>query len=170
MTDVIRRVRLIEENGDCCHCLGDHKSKDCSKKDRICGNGKEDRGCGRNHCSHELLCPDAKCFTVQQNFSTFDDEMGSSVVLSIMRVSGMKKGTFATVFWDLGSTSNFVREGYAQQCGFKGRTEKLCVTTLGGVTTEYRMVTTYACYFRDEDGIAIEFRAHEKNYWSTGKD
>ena len=40
-----KRVKLMQENSDCFHCCGDHKPDDCPKKDRVCGNGKENRGC-----------------------------------------------------------------------------------------------------------------------------
>ena len=160
MTDANQRIQLLKDNGDCFHCLGDHKAEDCLKKDRVCGGGKDGRGCSRGHTVHELLCFDAKCFSIQQTYSTAgEDEANRGVVLSIMRVQGSKNGTFATVFWDLGSTSNFVREDYAKRCGFKGRSQRLSVTTLGGVTTEFRNVTTYRCSIKDEDGISENFEA-----------
>ena len=57
-------------------------------------------------------------------------------MLQVMRVFAARKGKFANCFFDLGSTSNFVREKYAQESGFKGHTEELNVTTLGGVETD----------------------------------
>ena len=77
-----------------------------------------------------------------------------------MRVDGFKKGKVASVFWDLGCTSNFVREGYAKLCGFKGYKENLSVTTLGGVLTDYSSVTTYKCSIRDKDGERQHFEAY----------
>ena len=87
---------------------------------------------------------------------------GSSdgVVLSIMNIRVPKKGLVASVFWDLGCTSNFVREAFARQCGYKGYPEKLSVTTLGGVVTEYKSVTRYRCSLIDQNGHAVSFDAY----------
>ena len=66
MTDVAKRIRLLKENGDCEHCCGDHKPDLCTRKQRVCGGGKDDRGCNRTHNIHELFCSAAKvCFSVQ---------------------------------------------------------------------------------------------------------
>ena len=75
-----------------------------------------------------------------------------------MNVKG-KKGAGASVFWDSGSTSNFVREGYAKSMGFTGRIEHLCVTTLGGDVKDIT-VTTYTCSLRDTDNKLNEFEAY----------
>ena len=47
--DKVIRVNLLEENGDCLHCCGDHKAADCYRKERVCGGGKVDRGCNKSH-------------------------------------------------------------------------------------------------------------------------
>ena len=160
ISDVQQRIKLLKENGDCLHCCGDHKAADCYRKDRVCGGGKEDRGCSKGHKLHELFCTEAKvCFMVQEvkAMTVKDDQEG--VILSIMKVMSPKKGMFASVFWDLGCTSNFVREEYAKLMGFKGKKERLCVTTLGGVVTDYT-VTTYKCFLRDEDNVLRNFEAY----------
>ena len=162
MVDSSKRIQLLKDNGDCCHCCGDHKPADCSRKDRVCGGGKDDRGCAKTHNIHELFCSAAKvCFSVQEVHSANakgDDSEG--VVLSIMNVKSSKKGAVASVFWDLGCTSNFVREAYAKLCCFKGFQENLSVKTLGGVVTDYCSVTTYKCYLRDVDGALQVFDAY----------
>ena len=66
----------------------------------------------------------------------------------------------ASVFWDGGSSSNFVKESYAKQCGFKGRPESLAVVTLGGVEKDYHTVTTYTCFLRSLDGQLRKFEAY----------
>ena len=116
-------MKLLKDNGDCQHCVGDHKTADCRRKDRTCGGRKEDRGCTKSHNLHELFCLQAKVF------------MGTSateVVLLIMKVRTVRNGV-ANVFFDSGCTSNFVREDFAKSCGFKGKQEELSVTTLVGV-------------------------------------
>ena len=42
----------------------------------------------------------------------------------------------ANVFWDLGSTFNFITIRFAKKCGFKGEEKELNVTTLGNVTKD----------------------------------
>ena len=68
---------------------------------------------------------------------TAEDASGSeeSVMLLIMQVSSPKRGIIANVFWDIGSSLNFIREDFAKKCGFKGVEKKLGVTTLGNVNT-----------------------------------
>ena len=46
----------------------------------------------------------------------------------------MTRRILASVFWDIGSTSNFIREAFARACGFKGSERTLSVTTLSKVT------------------------------------
>ena len=155
-TEVNRRIQLLKENNDCSICCGDHKAEDCTKKDRQCGGGKENRGCSKNHHVHELLCKEAKlCLTVVNVMSTASDEDG--VVLSIMRIK--IKAYTASVFWDLGSTSNFIREEFAKMCGFSGKTERLTVKTLGNVITDYTVIS-YHCSMKDTNGVSREFRAY----------
>ena len=60
MKDVQLRIVLLKENKDCTHCCGDHDPKDCKRKDRVCGGGKSNRGCGKEHKLHELFCTDAQ--------------------------------------------------------------------------------------------------------------
>ena len=130
MADVNKRVQLLKDNGDCFHCCGDHKPEDCPKKDRVCGGDKPNRGCAKGHKLHELFCKESNmCFSIidVHSSSPTDDE---GVVLSIMQVKACKKGLTASVFWDLGCTSNFVREQFAKACGFKGKSKKLIVKTL----------------------------------------
>ena len=116
-----KRLELVKENGDCFHCCGDHKPDDCRTKERVCGGGKDNRGCDRGHKVHELFCKEAKVFAVVDVQSSDSDEEG--VVLSIMQVS-VSKSKSASVFWDLGCSSNFVREEFAISCGFKGKEQK----------------------------------------------
>ena len=52
--EVQKRLQLLKENKDCFHCCGDHVGADCTKKERLCGGGKSDRGCTRSHAVHEL--------------------------------------------------------------------------------------------------------------------
>ena len=155
------RVRLLKENGDCPHCIGDHKPAECKQKSRICGGGKDLRGCAVGHNLHELFCVQAKCFAI---FSTYSvsaegEESPEGVLLQIMNVKSHRKGKEASVFWDGGSTSDFVREGYAKAMGFTGKIEHLCVTTLGGVVKDIT-VTTYSCSLRDTDNKLEEFEAY----------
>ena len=97
----------MEENGDCLHCCGDHKAANCYRKERVCGGGKVDRGCNKSHNMHELFCPDAKVFS-SQVVSMGAEGSSDGVVPSIMNIRVPKKGLVASVFWDLGCTSNFV--------------------------------------------------------------
>ena len=133
-SEVNKRIQLLKDNSDCIHCVGDHKPEDCSRKGGVCGGGKDDRGCTKTHFLHELFCQNAKCFSIQiQEVHLVDSENGESdgVVLLIMNVLVTKHGIFASVFWDLGCSSNFVREAFAKQMGYAGKEEHLCVTTLG---------------------------------------
>ena len=158
ISDVSERIRLLNENGDCIHCCGDHDATVCSKKDRKCGGDKPERGCSIDHNTHELFCPNAKlCFTANRVLTTENDS--ECVVLSIMKVRGYRRGQVVSVFWDSGCTSNFVREAYAQSCGFKGRREDLSIMTIGGQITDYS-VTNYDCTFRDNEGTLHQFEAY----------
>ena len=148
--DAQKRIELLKENGDCSHCCGDHKSVDCNNEERVCGGGRPDRGCSKSHEVHELFCKDAKVFLTHGE---------DTVVLCIMRVPA-PKGIVASVFWDSGATSNFVKEEFAKLCGFKGHSETLSVTTLGGVVTDYLTVTAYNCSLKDQDGQMVPFKAY----------
>ena len=156
MSDIPSRIRLLKENGDCVHCCGDHKAADCHYKDRICGGGKTDRGCTKGHKLHELFCVEAKlCMLVTMTVNK--DQ--STVVLCIMQVPA-PRGLTASVFWDSGSSSNFIRETFAKLCGFRGKPETLSVTTLGGVVTELLTVIEYNCECKDVNGQMVPFKAY----------
>ena len=155
-----QRIKLLKENGDCVHCVGDHKSDDCRRKDRVCGGRKDDRGCTKSHKIHELFCKDAKVFSVSITMtSAVDDPDGDDVVLLIMQVRCIWKRDRANVFWDLGSTSNFVTIKFAKKCGFKGENRDLNVTTLGNETKDLSVVE-YQCSLRDADGHLHDFVAY----------
>ena len=159
--EVQKRVQLLNDNGDCFHCCGDHQPTDCPKKERVCGGNKDDRGCRRSHNVHELFCVEAKVFAIQQTQSmTAVEKNSEGVVLLIMQVRSARKGLTVSVFWDNGCTSNCVREEYAKKCGFKGTLENLSVTTLGGVVSDYVSVTTYKCSLLDVNGQIEHFEAY----------
>ena len=67
---------------------------------------------------------------------------------------------WATVFLDSGCTANFIRDEFAIKCGFKGKQDTLCVTTLGGVVSDYKTVTVYTCCLMDENGEERKFVAY----------
>ena len=149
---------MLTENKDCIHCVGDHEPKECNKKDRICGGNKDDRGCSKSHKMHELFCKDAKVFTL--TMASIEENRDGEVVLLIMQVRCVwKRSRNANVFWDLGSTANFITIRFAERCGFRGKTEELNVTTLGGVTTDIT-VTLYQCTLRDAEGNLEKFEAY----------
>ena len=154
--DAATRIRLLKENKDCIHCCGDHDSVNCNRKTRICGGGNVDRGCSQKHAGHELFCVSAKVFAVHQVYSGSSD---APVVLLITTVPSPQKKECASVFWDLGSTSNFVRNAFAEKMKFQGRQERLCVTTLNGVVTDYE-VTTYKCCIMDQNNDVHHFEAY----------
>ena len=83
----------------------------------------------------------------------------NKVVLLIMNVLTLMKGILCTVFWDLGSSSNFVREAFAKMMGFKGIETRLCVTTLAGVVTDYTVIK-YKCCIRDANNELYYFEAY----------
>ena len=155
--DPNQRVKLLKENGDCVHCVGDHKASDCSRKTRICGGRKDDRGCKKSHCMHELFCVDAKVFASIRVMKV--GNQGERVLLLIMKALSSKKGREADVFFDYGSDENFVRDDYAREMGFKGTEDHLNVTTLGDVVTELT-VMRYRCSLRDVDGKLEFFEAY----------
>ena len=159
MADAAKRVQMLKENGDCQHCCGDHKAAECSRKSRVCGGGKDDRGCSQSHNLHELFCNAARVFHVHAHSALPGKSSSDGVVLLIMNVRSVK-GNVASVFWDGGCSSNFVREAFAKICGFKGHEETLCVTTLGGVVTDYHKVISYKCSLRTVDGDWLEFEAY----------
>ena len=113
---------------------------------------KDDRGCKKSHTVHELFCLEARVFA-----SFGPSGQTNSIMLLIMAVQAPKRKR-ANVFWDLGSTSNFVRESFAKQCGFRGRREDLNVTTLGNVVTDIEVVA-YQCSLRDVNGNVEVFEA-----------
>ena len=158
-TDPMKRVQLLTDNKDCINCLGDHDSASCSRAGRICGGGKVDRGCSKKHAGHEMFCLTAKVFAVQRVFTVQGQRRGEGVLLLIANIRSCQKNESVTVFWDLGSTSNFVREAYAQRMKFKCRQERLCVTTLTGTITDYT-VMTYSCSIRDKNNRLYHFEAY----------
>ena len=160
LTDVARRISLLNENKDCKHCCKDHKPEDCPKKDRVCGGGRSDRGCSKNHKLHELFCAEAKvCMMVLHTKSVNGGDREEGVILCIMQVRVTKRHT-GSAFWDGGSSSNFVREKFAKLCGFKGKSKTLSVTTLGGKVTDYLKVMQYSCQIIDESGEVYTFKAY----------
>ena len=162
LIDPQQRVKMLTDNNDCTHCCGDHKPADCSRKDRVCGGRKDDRGCTKSHNTHELFCVAAKVFSISVSVNNNSTSSATGVFLLIMQVRGRKKSLSASVFWDLGSTSNFVKEDYAVRAGFPGHKDELFVTTLGGVTTDLT-VMTYQCCLRDVDGNLVYFEAYGMN-------
>lgn len=112
-------MQLIKENKDCTVCLGDHKDGDCTKPDRVCGGGKQDRGCTKNHQVHELLYVDAKVFALSVTSMSINRGSSGGVMLLIMQTRTLCKGQLASVFIDNGSDSNFVREEYALEHNYK---------------------------------------------------
>ena len=119
MTDIPKIIQLLKENGDCKFCMGDHLPADCKNQERICGGGKSDRGCTKSHKLHELLCKDAKVFACAVVNVAKLGEAGSEgdegVLLCIMLVNTLE-GYVASVLWDCGATSNFIREEFAKLC------------------------------------------------------
>ena len=158
MSEANKRVQLLIENRDCQHCCGDHKSEDCNRKDRVCGGGKNDRGCAQSHKTHELFCVSAKVFSIQAVHAV-DSEQEEGVLLLIMQVR-VSRRVLASVFFDLGSTGNFIREAFAKARGFKGCEKTLCVTTLGGVLTDHYTVIQYKCRLLALEGKVYEFDAY----------
>ena len=124
LADVTTRIQLLKNNKDCLHCLGDHDPANCSRKQRICGGGKADRGCTTKHACHEMFCVAAKVFAIQHVHSQLDNR--ETVVLLITRVCVSCRMKNASVFWDLGSTSNFVPDAIAKEMKFRGKRERLC--------------------------------------------
>ena len=95
MTDPTRRIQLLMDNRDCQHCCGDHKSDECNQQGRVCGGGKQDRGCAKSHPLHELFCAAAKCFAVSLVHAAAacgEDDDDDGVLLQIMIVRGPRKG------------------------------------------------------------------------------
>lgn len=158
MKDHQARIRLLKENGDCIHCCGDHKPEDCRQKERVCGGGKNDQGCQKNHKSHELFCADAK-ICLLMNMSVKDSSASSSVLLCIMQVPG-PHGLVASVLFDSGSSCNFITIAFAKMCRFGGKIETLSVTTLGGKVSEFLTVTEYNCKLKGVDGTMVDFKAY----------
>ena len=68
-----------------------------------------------------------------------------------MKVRTAERNITASVFWDSGCTSNFIRDEFARKCGFRGKEVTLSVTTLGGVITDY--------FLRNENGELQSFDA-----------
>ena len=159
------RVKLLKENKDCKHCCGDHKYEDCPNNNRVCGGGKDNRGCTKNHKVHEMFCVEAKVFALQCVLSAnaTSDNVSNIVVLLIMKVQMLRKGKSASVFWDTGCTSNFIRDDFAKECGFRGEEVTLNVTTLGGVVTDYKTVISYKCSILDTEGYIHYFNAYGMN-------
>ena len=157
MTDKAARVKLITDNSDCFHCCGDHLPTDCPRKDRVCGNGKPNRGCNRGHKVHELFCQDAQvCMSIIEVHSA---QTKDGVVLAIMQVRTVK-GKKASVLYDGGFTGNFICEAFARACNFRSSKKRLLVTTLGGVVSDYKTVTFFQCTMMDEDGNWHSFEAY----------
>ena len=93
-SDPPKRVQLLKENGDCQHCIGDHQQADCKLKSRICGGGKDNRGCSQPHNLHELFCVNAKCFVVKGVclLGNNGDKSYACVVLQIMQIRSSRRG------------------------------------------------------------------------------
>ena len=95
----------MKNNKDCKHCCGDHKPEDCKNQDRLCGGGKPDRGCAKQHKVHEMFCLEEKVFAVQYVHSS--QSKRETVLLLIMTIRTVKH-IWTTVFFDSGCTSNFI--------------------------------------------------------------
>ena len=98
MSDVTRRIQLLKDNGDCLHCCVYHRAVDCRRLALVCGNGKVNCGCSQQHKMHELFCPAAKCFSIQQVYSAGDSDTEDGVVLLIMLVKSRKGGNIVLSF------------------------------------------------------------------------
>ena len=86
------RIKLLRENLDCEICCGDCPKGNCTAKvKRICGGGKEGRGCGTNHIGHELWCSNAKlCFMVStETVLRSEDDPGDGVLLQVMKIPSL---------------------------------------------------------------------------------
>merc|ERR1712237_263570 len=61
--DFATRKQMLEANQDCEKCAEDCPKGACKQKfEKICGQGIEGGGCGKQHMGNELFCPTAKCF------------------------------------------------------------------------------------------------------------
>ena len=89
MSAKAKRVELLKENRDCSYCLGDHPSERCEWKARKCGGGNVNRGCGEDHCVHEMLCLGARCYSVQigpLGMEGLKEEVESELKLSLIHI------------------------------------------------------------------------------------
>ena len=95
--DKTKCIKLLKKNRYCCFCLQNHKSTDCPNPNKVCGGGKPNRGCSKNHKLHEMLCADAKVF-MAHSMTANDKKEG--VVFLIMSVKTLKRGISAMCFFD----------------------------------------------------------------------
>ena len=158
------RIKLMKENLDCEICCGDCPKGNCSAKvKRVCGGGKDGRGCGVNHVGHELWCAKAKLiFTVSEESvlrSSLDDS-DNAVLLQVMKIPSFDGSLeHETALWDSACTGMFVRNEHAENMGFSCKKKRLRVITLGGDLKEIDGVI-YDCKIRDLEGNVYEFSAH----------
>ena len=162
-TPYSERIKLLKANGDCETCCGDCPKNDClAKVKRVCGGGKDGRGCGTNHIGHELWCSNAKlCFAItEETVMRATNENKDGVLLQLMKIPSVDgSAPFETVLWDTACSGQFVREKHAKEKGFQSKKQHLRVVTLGGVVKEIDSII-YDCKIKDLQGNVHEFFAH----------
>ena len=157
------RIKLLKANGDCEVCCGDCPRGQCqAKSQRVCGGGKDGRGCGTNHIGHELWCQNAKlCFKVHvDTVMEASDPRDDGVMLQVMKIPSLRgEADYETVLWDSASTGRFVRNSHAIAMNFPSKRRQLRVMTLGGEVKEIDGII-YQCEIKDQNGNVHKFEAH----------
>ena len=158
------RIKLLKENKDCEICCGDCPKSNClAKTKRICGGGKDNRGCGVSHIGHELWCSNAKvCFTVSSSEVVMrsSDATPEGVLLQIMKIPSLDQSSpYETILWDTACSGLFVRNEHAFNMKFPFKERRLRVCTLGGDIKEIDG-KIFECQIRDIKGNVHKFSAH----------
>ena len=157
------RIKLLKENQDCEICCGDCPRGNCTAKTkRVCGGGKDNRGCGISHVGHELFCSNAKlCFTISsETVMQAQDPDEDPVLLQVMKIPSLdQSATHETVLWDSASTGLFVRNAHARRMNFPWKEKRLRVRTLGGDIKEIDGLI-FECKIKDLKGNVYKFYAH----------
>jgi len=124
--NVEERINIIKDKGACWACMRiGHKSSYCWRR----------RRCTKDNCNmfhHELLHSqeDSK---VEIEANHMDERGGGSCLLQLMKIK-TECNNDVNVLWDGGATLSLITFKRAAQLGLTGKSVRLSVTKVGGIT------------------------------------
>ena len=146
--NVEERINIIKDKGACWACMRiGHKSSYCWRR----------RRCTKDNCNmfhHELLHSqeDSK---VEIEANHMDERGGGSCLLQLMKIK-TECNNEVNVLWDGGATLSLITFKRAAQLGLTGKSVRLSVTKVGGITDKIDSYK-YQLYLIDKAGKNVCF-------------